>query len=98
MQQVTPGSYSAVTFALPEVADLYPSMCEAFLTKLPLRVLGEIEIPSFIAKQGIVVKAATSYTSYKELWEEALELHDVSAPIPFLLLFMHSAPSTPLAL
>ena len=49
--QVTPGSYSAVTVALPEVADQYPTMCEAFLTKLPLRVLGEIEIPSKIASQ-----------------------------------------------
>ncbi len=75
---MTPGSYSAVTLALPEVADLYPSMCEAFLTKLPLRVLGEIEIPSFIAKQGVIVKAATSYTSYKELWEEALNLDEVN--------------------
>ena len=48
---MTPGSYSAVTAALPEVADQYPTMCEAFLTKLPLRVLGEIEIPSKIASQ-----------------------------------------------
>ena len=47
--QVTPGSYSAVTAALPEVADQYPTMCEAFLTKLPLRILGEIEIPSKVA-------------------------------------------------
>ena len=50
-QQVTPGSYSAVTVALPDVADPYPTMCEAFLTKLPLRILGEIEIPSKIASQ-----------------------------------------------
>ena len=28
--------------------------------------------------QGIIVKAATSYTSYKELWQDALVLDQVS--------------------
>ncbi|GAX75027.1 hypothetical protein CEUSTIGMA_g2473.t1 [Chlamydomonas eustigma] len=84
-EKVNRGSYSAVTLALPEVAQLYPSMCEAFLCRLPVRILGEIEIPSLIAKQGVTVKAATSYTSYKELWNEALKLAQVD-PGPMVVM------------
>lgn len=40
-----------MTDALPEVAQQYPTMCEAFLSGLPLKVLGEMEIPSAIASQ-----------------------------------------------
>lgn len=29
--------------------------------------------------QGMIVKAATSYTSYKELWQDALKLENVSS-------------------
>lgn len=36
--QVTPGSYHPVTNALCELAKQYPSMCESFLSKLPLKV------------------------------------------------------------
>lgn len=36
--QVTTGSYHAITTALPEVAERYPAMVEAFLTGLPLKV------------------------------------------------------------
>ncbi|GFH27316.1 WD_REPEATS_REGION domain-containing protein, partial [Haematococcus lacustris] len=73
-EKVTPGSYHAITRALPEVAEKYPTMCEAFLTGLPLLVLGEMEIPSTLAGQGVIVEAAASYTSYKEVWQQALAL------------------------
>lgn len=59
------------------MAEKYPTMCESFLTGLPLRTLGEMEIPSSIAVQGTIVKAANSYTSYKELWHDALKLNEV---------------------
>ena len=64
---MTSGSYHCVTKALSDVAEQYPELCEAFLSGLSLRSLGEIEIPSQIAAQGTIVKAATSYTSYKEV-------------------------------
>ncbi|KAG1679114.1 hypothetical protein FOA52_000469 [Chlamydomonas sp. UWO 241] len=73
-QKVTPGSYHCVTRVLADVAEQYPTMCEAFLSGLPLRVLGEMEVPSRIATQGTLVHAATSYTSYKELWQMKLKL------------------------
>jgi hypothetical protein len=38
LRQVTPGSYHPVTNALCELAKQYPSMCESFLSKLPLKV------------------------------------------------------------
>ncbi len=56
-----------------------PAVCEGFLTGLPLMVLGDIEIPSGVASQGIIVEAANSYTSYKELWVSSLKLKEVGA-------------------
>lgn len=41
------------------------------------QVLGEMEVPTHVAAQGIVVEAATSYTSYRELWEDKLKLTQV---------------------
>ncbi|GFH18362.1 uncharacterized protein HaLaN_15156, partial [Haematococcus lacustris] len=78
-EKVTPGSYHAITRALPEVAEKYPTMCESFLTELPLCVLGEMEIPSALAGKGVIVEAANSYTSYKEVWQQALSLEKAAA-------------------
>lgn len=40
-----------MTSALCELAEQYPTMCEVFLTRLPLRLLGEMEIPNSLAQQ-----------------------------------------------
>ena len=82
--QVTAGSYAAVTNAIPEVALQYPEMCYRFMQGLPLKVLGEMEIPSTVAAQGTIVRAATSYTSYKEMWQEALQLDKVCGTLDAL--------------
>eukprot|EP00798_Chlamydomonas_sp_ICE-L_P018883 gene18883-25441_t len=76
-EKVTSGSYAAVTASIPEIALRYPDLCHRFLTGLPLLDLGEMEIPSSIASQGTIVRGSTSYTSYKEMWHEALELDTV---------------------
>lgn len=74
------GSYRAVTEALPLVAELYPTMCQEFLTNLPLRPLGDVEIPVEM-QEDVIVRAYTSYTSYKELWEGDLKLLQASCLI-----------------
>ncbi|GIL81855.1 hypothetical protein Vretimale_1435 [Volvox reticuliferus] len=73
-QKVTPGSYHAITAAIPAVAQQYPTMCQVFLSGLPLRPLGEMEVPSSIAARGMIVTSAPSYTSYKEMWMHELQL------------------------
>eukprot|EP00201_Polytomella_parva_P015433 CAMPEP_0175051112 /NCGR_PEP_ID=MMETSP0052_2-20121109/7617_1 /TAXON_ID=51329 ORGANISM="Polytomella parva, Strain SAG 63-3" /NCGR_SAMPLE_ID=MMETSP0052_2 /ASSEMBLY_ACC=CAM_ASM_000194 /LENGTH=541 /DNA_ID=CAMNT_0016315357 /DNA_START=84 /DNA_END=1705 /DNA_ORIENTATION=- len=73
-EKVTPGSYRAITEAIPDVAEQYPTMCEAFLTGLPLKPLGEMEIPASIASRGMIVTSSPSYTSYKEMWHNELNL------------------------
>ncbi|EFJ51236.1 hypothetical protein VOLCADRAFT_88109 [Volvox carteri f. nagariensis] len=73
-QKVTPGSYHAITAAIPAVAQQYPTMCQVFLSGLPLRPLGEMEVPSSIAARGMIVTSAPSYTSYKEMWTHELQL------------------------
>jgi hypothetical protein len=50
---------------------------QVFLVGLPLRTLGEIEVPAAIAAAGMIVRSAPSYTSYKEMWEEELRLSGV---------------------
>ncbi|KAG2499706.1 hypothetical protein HYH03_002641 [Edaphochlamys debaryana] len=74
-QKVTPGSYHAITSAIPAVANQYPTMCQSFLTGLPLRPLGEMEVPAHVAARGMIVTSAPSYTSYKEMWMGELQLH-----------------------
>ncbi|GFR49848.1 hypothetical protein Agub_g11948 [Astrephomene gubernaculifera] len=73
-QKVTPGSYHAITAAIPAVAQQYPTMCQVFLSGLPLRPLGEMEVPSSVAARGMIVTSAPSYTSYKEMWMNELQL------------------------
>ncbi|MEW5305080.1 MAG: hypothetical protein WDW36_007644 [Sanguina aurantia] len=72
-EKVTRGSYRSITHAITAVSQTYPSMCEAFLTGLPLTRLGEMEVPSKIGST-MVVRSANSYTSYKEMWTEQLRL------------------------
>eukprot|EP00798_Chlamydomonas_sp_ICE-L_P019005 gene19005-25590_t len=75
-QKVTVGSYAALTAAFHEVASLYPEMSGAFLGGLSL-LLGKIKIPASLAALGTVVRASTSYTSFKEMWHEALNLDSI---------------------
>lgn len=55
----------------------HPAPAQTFLTGLPLRPLGEMEVPSAIAAKGMVVTSAGSYTSYKEMWTKELGLQEV---------------------
>jgi hypothetical protein len=76
--QVSAGSYKAITVALPEVAEKYPGMCYTFLNGLTLRPLGEMEIPASVHfDSGRIVRAASSYTSVKEMWATKLQLEEV---------------------
>lgn len=38
-------------FLLVQVAEKYPTMCASFLKGLPLRVLGEMEVPTRVVAQ-----------------------------------------------
>ncbi|GFH15518.1 uncharacterized protein HaLaN_11758 [Haematococcus lacustris] len=38
-----------------------------------------MEIPSALAGKGVIVEAANSYTSYKEVWQQALSLEKAAA-------------------
>ncbi|KXZ50265.1 hypothetical protein GPECTOR_17g904 [Gonium pectorale] len=85
-QKVTPGSYHAITQAIPAVAQQYPTMCQVFLSGLPLRPLGEMEVPSSIAARGMIVTSAPSYTSYKEMWMSELQLQGQGNKGPMALM------------
>jgi hypothetical protein len=68
-------AHPACTLPLSPV--LSTSQALSTLPPHPSQVLGEMEVPTHVAAQGIVVEAATSYTSYRELWEDKLKLTQV---------------------
>ncbi len=85
--QITPGSFHAISQAIPDLAERYPMMCESFLTGLPLKVLGDVEVPSsMVAQDASIVRAANSYTSYKEMWAEALGLDEAKGSVPMVVM------------